>query len=551
MTDEFTPRRALARHVWMAAMEIRFFSRRLPQWMYRATVVAVWILVAAIFGLIVGLAAVVLPPTGAFGIVAATALVLLWVTPDLPIAPRRAIRATFFIMLVADICVPNYYTVQISGLPWISVRRLATFALIVPFLLAVGSSSGIRRRIVDRIRASKLMIICAVGFLTMTCFSIFTSITPNDTVSAIADSILSWYIPFFAVIYVIDDDEDILHLLRVICICAVFVALAGILEFARQHNFFIDIFPKSMLARLMADNPAFEKMVTTSPFRNGVYRASSIFSVSLSLAEFQVLVVPIAAFFITDSKKRFDNILGWAALLTGVTAILCSGARGGYISFLASCAVYVLLWTFRQRRANSHSLAPALVGLVGSIGFTGLIPLILFWRRANRFVLGDGAAQYSTQARYDQWALGWPHILSNPLTGHGFPLGANIIGAPSIDSGYLSLLVETGVPGFLFFVGLILLPIGYGLRRSVRDTSESGALCGALACSFIAFGVDRLVLSQRENHVLFFILVAVMILLRYFEREQTIKDKAKGASEAVRERRWTAARAAPALTRRP
>ena len=170
MTDETATRRALSRYVWTAAMELRFASRRLPGSIRGAAVVVVWSAVAIFLGLIVGMAAVVLPPTGAFGIVALAGVVLLWVTPDLPITPRRAVRATFFTMLVVDICVPMYYTVQISGLPWISARRLATFALIAPFLLAVSSSSHVRRAIVDRIRYSRLEVICAVGFLFMIFF---------------------------------------------------------------------------------------------------------------------------------------------------------------------------------------------------------------------------------------------------------------------------------------------------------------------------------------------------------------------------------------------
>ena len=69
-------------------------------------------------------------------------------------APRvaRLIRGAFFVMLVADLVIPFYYTVQFSGLPWISVRRVATFALILPFLVAVAASSEVRQQIMERVR---------------------------------------------------------------------------------------------------------------------------------------------------------------------------------------------------------------------------------------------------------------------------------------------------------------------------------------------------------------------------------------------------------------
>ena len=86
---------------------------------------------------------------------------------------------------------------------------------------------------------------------------------------------------------------------------------------------------------------------------------------------------------------------------------------------------------------------------------------------------------------------------------------------PTIDSYILSLIVETGVPGLVFFVGLLVLPVWYGLRNYLSDMSESGALAGALACSFIGFIMNRLVLSQKENHMLIFSLLAIVIVLNY------------------------------------
>jgi O-antigen ligase len=130
-------------------------------------------------------------------------------------------------------------------------------------------------------------------------------------------------------------------------------------------------------------------------------------------------------------------------------------------------------------------------------------------------VLGGAAQASSTDARYLQWAAGLPFIKSNPITGHGFGLGGIIIELGQIDSYILSLVVETGIPGLVFFVGLLVLPVWYGLRNYLSDMSESGALAGALACSFVGFIMNRLVLSQKENHMLIFSLLAIVIVLNH------------------------------------
>jgi O-antigen ligase len=143
-------------------------------------------------------------------------------------------------------------------------------------------------------------------------------------------------------------------------------------------------------------------------------------------------------------------------------------------------------------------------------------------------VLGGAAQQSSTDARYLQWAAGIPAIKSNPITGHGFGAGGAIIDMGQ-DSYMLTLVLETGILGLVLFVGMLMLPVWYGLRNYLSDMSESGALAGALACSFIGFFMNRLVLSQKENHMLIFSLLAIVIVLNYEHARkrvpQRIRDK--------------------------
>jgi hypothetical protein len=116
-----------------------------------------------------------------------------------------------------------------------------------------------------------------------------------------------------------------------------------------------------------------------------------------------------------------------------------------------------------------------------------------------------------------------------PVTGHGFVQGGSVINS-SIDSYVISLLVETGVPGLVFFTGMLLLPIWHGLKNYLSDMSESGAAAGALACSFIAFTTDRLVLSQRENHMLIFSLLAIVVFLNYEYAKERVTERRSSRS---------------------
>src|ERR1700722_8398368 len=211
-------------HIASVAMaETRLASRAVPNVIRYLVPIIAWGVASIALGAIIGLSAVILPPMGAFGIVAAAGLVLLWVMPDLPLVSPRFIRKAFFVMLIVDLTVPFYYTVQFPGTPWISARRLATMTLVAPFVIAVAASSDVRRQIMERLLASLPILICVAGFLTFAALSLLSSISPAESFSALIDLILSCYVPFLAMIYIAKEKTDIILILKILCFCAVFV----------------------------------------------------------------------------------------------------------------------------------------------------------------------------------------------------------------------------------------------------------------------------------------------------------------------------------------
>ena len=129
-------------------------------------------------------------------------------------------------------------------------------------------------------------------------------------------------------------------------------------------------------------------------------------------------------------------------------------------------------------------------------------------------VLGGAAQASSTQSRYDQWYAGIPYIQSNPITGHGFGMGGSILETiQSIAICFRSSLRRGCLGSYFSWIARasgLVWPKNY-----LSDMSESGALAGALACSFIGFIMNRLVLSQKENHMLIFSLLAIVIVLNH------------------------------------
>ena len=132
---------------WTVSGRARRAIRALPRVLRFLTPIVAWAATSIVLGVVVGFAAIILPPTGAFGIVAVAGLVLLWALPDLAAVPARLVRPAYLAVLVVTFCVPYWYAVDIPGLPWISARRLVIFVLIVLIAMVISGSSKERARI--------------------------------------------------------------------------------------------------------------------------------------------------------------------------------------------------------------------------------------------------------------------------------------------------------------------------------------------------------------------------------------------------------------------
>jgi O-antigen ligase len=324
----------------------------------------------------------------------------------------------------------------------------------------------------------------------------------------------------------------VILLCKTIAWLSLFVAALGVLDFYTQHNWAVEVIPKALLNKMIDDNSSVYDIVTANPFRNGQYRASSIFNVPLCFGEFAAMVAPIGLYFILQTGKASERLFGTLVLLGSIISLYVSGARGGNVAFLVSAPLLLGLWVVRYSAANPRSVVAPLFATLAAMGISALFALILASKRLRNIVLGGGDAAASDDSRHEQWQLGWPHIFANPITGHGIGTSAETVnyhtpgGALSIDSFALSALIETGVPGFVFYFGMILVAAGLLIRVYLKDKDPAAEISAPVACSLIAYGVYRLVLSQRENQTLFFILLGVsFVIVEASARRMAEKNK--------------------------
>ena len=162
--------------------------------------------------------------------------------------------------------------------------------------------------------------------------------------------------------------------------------------FYRSAQLRVLVLPKSFVDRFVAANPAFAEMVYGNPFRNGFYRASSVFTVPLSYGEFAAMVAPIGGYFIVHGEKYGERVLGVLVFFGAVVSLFVSGARGGNVAFIVSMTVFLALWVVRYMRGHPRSMVGPLLGVLASIATFSFIGLVITWPRLRVMVLGGGDA---------------------------------------------------------------------------------------------------------------------------------------------------------------
>jgi hypothetical protein len=134
-----------------------------------------WGTAITFIGLVVGVMTVIFPPLAVAGVVAVASVMLMWALPELRVVPKKALRKAFFVLVAVLLCVPGYYALVIPYLPWISLRRVAEFAVIILFCITVAGSGPERSKIAATLRTSRGLAVCVIGFLVMNFLSIFSS----------------------------------------------------------------------------------------------------------------------------------------------------------------------------------------------------------------------------------------------------------------------------------------------------------------------------------------------------------------------------------------
>jgi len=444
-------------------------------------------------------------------------LLVVWALPDNHHPPVRPLEWLFFAFFASLALWPDYLAVSLPGLPWITMLRLTGFPMAFTLLLCASTSKDFRRELGRAIAAAPVFVFLVGGFVLIQLASIALSADKGFSIQKFIIAQTNWTAVFFIALYLFRKPGRLQNWAVTLWAMAIVVSLLAVWEFRLGHVPWAGHIPSF----LKIEDPSVAKTLAGQmrAYTNR-YRAQATFGTSLGLAEYLAFAMPFILELIFGRQPQWLRVAAAASLPLLLLAVVLTNARLGLIGCLMSFFLYGLVFALRRWRYNKSSLLGPAVALgypalcCAAMGATLLIP------RLHVMILGGGAQKASTTARFEQYSLGIPKILHNPF-GYGIGMAAQTLdyhpfGQLTIDTYYISIALEYGVLGFIWYYGMVALAIFTASEKALRLSPDGGKdeqFLAPLAIALINFLVIKSVFSQQDNHPIVYMMMGAVVAL--------------------------------------
>jgi len=452
-------------------------------------------------------------------------LLIIWAMPDAT-APVRGMSFFFFAFFVGMIVWPNYISIALPGLPWISVKRLTVFPLVLLLLYSVSVSQEFRKTLSSALNNTPAIWKAIAALAVVETLSVALSNDLPFSLNKLIVAQTEWTAIFFVSCYIFLKPGVPTRWMLLIWATAVWVCAMGIWEYRLGYVPWRDHIPSIF----QIDDPAVQRSLAgTQRSALGTHRVASTFSTSLGLSEFLALSIPFVLHFVRAEFNWKLRIAAWVSIPTFIFVIVVSQSRLGLVGSLVSLLMAILISAYRRRIADKNN--PFWTGIV--VAYPVIASLIVastfFVGRIHARVWGNGPQQFSDQSRIEQWKLGIPKILSHPW-GYGIGKGneslgfADAGGFSTIDNYYLLIGLEYGVIGFVIYYGMFIFALYLAGRKTLSPKPLEGeaSLFIPIGIALLNFLVIKSVFAQSDNHPIIFMVLGMLVALLWRYRTQEV-----------------------------
>lgn len=398
-------------------------------------------------------------------------------------------------------------------LPIINPQRVVGLLLVLCVVLNSLLSRSWYARGVERLKLAKGPVLLVSSFFLWRLLSAFFSEDPVYSLFIVTIDIMLQFVFFILIIVEFNSRRDVRAGLNIILAGAILVVLFGVIESITEHNIFFSLAPSG------SSDTAYIASAVSEKIRES-YRVQAAFLHPLVLAEYLVIVIPVAVMFLFFLQCRLLFKISAAFVLAGgLYVLICTGSRSGIVAF----GIQIIVFSFfllRQKIKKSRGFRTVFVFTV-AVGVFCAVSVVAYYYGPNLLLGRDSTEMSSTATRLIQLYKGSSAVEDKPLMGWGPGVGGNYAavenpktGMATVDDYYLSLALESGIPALVLFVLMLWMFIQKSRQIAKLSTINYSRTAEFFSISLIGFAIFCTILSIYEIFTIIFVIFGLIIVMQ-------------------------------------
>ena len=267
-------------------------------------------------------------------------------------------------------------------------------------------------------------------------------------------------------------------------------------------------------------------IVVITQFLLGETRPSGVMNANI-FSDIAVAMLFLSVVQVFNEKPK-EQIITLIAVLAGLVAIVLSGSRGSWVSFLilSLCYMYFiykpLLKGNKKRQLFIISFFVILFALVGSQSNVSSKVETAF---VNIQKWDNGSHEFSSSGvRMEMWRAGLVSLKESPWFGYGYR-NANSVASEyaahnqemiakftHLHNEYITNLVSAGIVGLLALLALLLIPLKIFLSSLKQDENYFYSLMGVmLSIGYITFGFTHIAFGEEHINAFYILFMGFLL----------------------------------------
>lgn len=448
-------------------------------------------------------------------------IVVFWVAPVVHSYPKKLLMNLFFLWLGASILWPSYLSLRLPGFPGIEPSRVLLSMLIMVWMFYVMKNPNIRKNLYSTyINNTKYLLVFFFIFLIQL-VAIFFSESFFQSLFYYIKVLIEVFLPALILISILSFKKDIETFLLVLAVVGGGVVLISLMEIIISKNVFLLYLPPGFVM-----SSEFIEQALSEKIRGGVFRVQGPFGHPLLLAQFLVVLLPVYVYLFFMGTNKGIRLISFILIPLTIVVLYKTGSRAIFVGIAVEIAVIAVLYlrlVIVTKRAST-------LGWIVIVSYPIFILLAMFiFYLTMDFFLGQTVSEMnSTNARFLMWEKGLSIVAGSPFFGFGSGSAAYVLGFTgrdgvlTIDSYYLSVLLESGYLGLFIFMTYLVLIFYLGIQL-IRITPNNSAILFTILASLSGYLTIALILSTPHNLNILFLFSLLILLLN--KESKTVENQ--------------------------